>query len=901
MIHFRVDKKWVFVFIWQKATGESILDKYEYKVRAEEIKNLIAKKEYTKAMKIADTIDWRRVKNVSMLCTVSDLYKVCQKYEEAREILLLAYERYPEGKMIIYSLCELSIKLDDVVQAVEYYKEFVQAAPKDNGRYILQYKLYEAQEVSIEERIGVLEELKHREFREKWLYELAFLYHRIGLGTKCVEECDNLILWFGEGKYVTKAMELKMLHAPLTPEQQKKYNGEMTFEAPKKEPEFEVPAVNVSEYAMINLQKELAENLKEVLGPETEQQGPGTQEPQSEQQTVVIPSKPEEKTPSKEIEELNAMVATGTIPIIKDPFDDSGEMNLATALAPELPEEVEEEPGEYTKEILTNLVNNQVTGEIKEIKLDAEEIYYEDKNTTPLKVTAEPEAAVQKAVPQEKSEETKETAKKDDGVRVVRMAGPENIPTIIHTPQTKMVTPSAESMAKEKSETFDELLSQEYDGQISLAVPEETKQPEQQITGQLSLEDIFLEWEKMKKENETKRAEAVRRRVKEQTSDMFSEFDSETKKTLMGQLDSMAEVAMREEELKGLSELAKASENEAGTDVTASLDTAELPEVEELAEIEEPSEETAPVPAAEEISESTAEAEATEEPVQAEEPAEKAEETEEPVPVEKAKEQEESAKEEQSEESDRIRNMTPEEKKLFGPFIQTKGTMHQILDVIDKISLAASTGNVLVTGEADMGSVNLARNIVKDVQGMDANFTGHIAKISGKALNKKKLEMVIEKLKNGALIVEKAGDLKNETVRNLQRLLERDDQGIIVILEDTKLNIKKLTENNPRLTENFNLRVDIEAMNNDMLVQYAKRYAEEQEYVIDEMGVLALYTRIAEMQTSEHSVTTGEIKEIVDEAIRHVNRKTIPHLMDIMFGKRYDDEDMIILREKDFS
>jgi hypothetical protein len=716
-----------------------------------------------------------------------------------------------------------------------------------------------------------------------------------------VEECDNLILWFGEGKYVTKAMELKMLHAPLTPEQQKKYNGEMTFEAPKKEPEFEVPAVNVSEYAMINLQKELAENLKEVLGPETEQQGPGTQEPQSEQQTVVIPSKPEEKTPSKEIEELNAMVATGTIPIIKDPFDDSGEMNLATALAPELPEEVEEEPGEYTKEILTNLVNNQVTGEIKEIKLDAEEIYYEDKNTTPLKVTAEPEAAVQKAVPQEKSEETKETAKKDDGVRVVRMAGPENIPTIIHTPQTKMVTPSAESMAKEKSETFDELLSQEYDGQISLAVPEETKQPEQQITGQLSLEDIFLEWEKMKKENETKRAEAVRRRVKEQTSDMFSEFDSETKKTLMGQLDSMAEVAMREEELKGLSELAKASENEAGTDVTASLDTAELPEVEELAEIEEPSEETAPVPAAEEISESTAEAEATEEPVQAEEPAEKAEETEEPVPVEKAKEQEESAKEEQSEESDRIRNMTPEEKKLFGPFIQTKGTMHQILDVIDKISLAASTGNVLVTGEADMGSVNLARNIVKDVQGMDANFTGHIAKISGKALNKKKLEMVIEKLKNGALIVEKAGDLKNETVRNLQRLLERDDQGIIVILEDTKLNIKKLTENNPRLTENFNLRVDIEAMNNDMLVQYAKRYAEEQEYVIDEMGVLALYTRIAEMQTSEHSVTTGEIKEIVDEAIRHVNRKTIPHLMDIMFGKRYDDEDMIILREKDFS
>ncbi len=873
MIHFRVDKKWVFVCIWQEATEENILDKYEYKLRAEEIKNLIAKKEYTKAMKIADTIDWRRVKNVSMLCTVSDLYKVCQKYEEAREILLLAYERYPEGKMIVYSLCELSIKLDDVVQAVEYYKEFVQVAPKDNGRYILQYKLYEAQEVSIEERIGVLEELKHREFREKWLYELAFLYHRIGLGTKCVEECDNLILWFGEGKYVTKAMELKMLHAPLTPEQQKKYNGEMTFEAPQKEPEFEVPAVNVSEYATINLQRELAENLKEVLGSESLPVEPEV----SEDATVLIPSEAEKAPESNEADELNAMVATGTIPIIKDPFDDSGEMNLATALAPELPEEVEEEPGEFTREILTNLVNNQITGEIKEIKLDAEEIYYEDKNTTPLKVTAEPEEVVREQTETKEivaaEPEEKETPKKDDGVRVVRMAGSENIPTIIHTSQNKMVTPSAESMAKEKSETFDELLSQEYDGQISLAVPEETKQPEQQITGQLSLEDIFLEWEKMKKENETKRAEAVRKRVKEQTSDMFSEFDSATKQTLMSQLDSMAEVAMREEELKGLSELTKAAEKDTATEEVAPLDTADLPEVEELAEIEEPSQDAEAEPIASEMSESAVKTEAEETPASAE----------------------------QSEESERIRNMTPEEKKLFGPFIQTKGTMHQILDVLDKISLAASTGNVLVTGEADMGSVNLARNIVKDVQGMDANFTGHIAKITGKALNKKKLEMVIEKLKNGALIVEKAGDLTSDTVRNLQRLLERDDQGIIVILEDTKLNINKLSDNNPKLTENFNLRVDIEAMNNDMLVQYAKRYAEEREYVIDEMGVLALYTRIAEMQTSEHSVTTGEIKDIVDEAIRHVNRKTIPHLMDIMFGKRYDDEDMIILREKDFS
>ena len=198
------------------------MDKSEYKLRAEEIKDLISRGEYAQAAEIADTIDWRRVKSVMMLCTISDLYKINRRYEDARDMLLLAYERRPGGRTICYSLCELSIKMEEYVQAIEYYKEFVQVAPKDPGRYILQYKLYEAQDVSLEERIAVLEELKKRDYREKWAYELAYLYHRVGLAARCVEECDELILWFGEGKYVIKAMELKMLHQPLTPEQQEK-------------------------------------------------------------------------------------------------------------------------------------------------------------------------------------------------------------------------------------------------------------------------------------------------------------------------------------------------------------------------------------------------------------------------------------------------------------------------------------------------------------------------------------------------------------------------------------------------------------------------------------------------------------------------------------------------------
>ena len=204
--------------------GRDTLDKYEYKVRADEIKELIAAGEYPQAAEIADTIDWRRVKSVMMLCTISDLYKINRRYEDAKNMLLLAYERRPGGKTICYSLCELCIKTEEFLQAVNYYKEFVQVAPKDPGRYILQYKLYEAQDVSLEERIGVLEELKKRDYREKWAYELAYLYHRVGLATRCVEECDELILWFGDGKYVIKAMELKMLHQPLTPSQQEKYD-----------------------------------------------------------------------------------------------------------------------------------------------------------------------------------------------------------------------------------------------------------------------------------------------------------------------------------------------------------------------------------------------------------------------------------------------------------------------------------------------------------------------------------------------------------------------------------------------------------------------------------------------------------------------------------------------------
>lgn len=832
------------------------MDKYEYKIRSEEIKDLIGKKKFAEAMKIADTIDWRRVKSVNMLCTISDLYKLNRRYEESREILQMAYEKYPGGRMIVYSLCELSIKLDDVVAAVEYYKEFVQIAPRDNGRYVLQYKLYEAQEVSLEERIAVLEELKHREYREKWAYELAYLYHRIGLSTKCVEECDELILWFGEGKYVTKAMELKMLHAPLSEEQQKKYK-KSKGSLPKQEAvsqeedpfDIEVKPVNVGQYATINLQRELAESMKEVLGENKE-----AQDASEQTKRIELPDAVQEP---KEVAEKQPQLSQS------------------------------EEAGDFTKEILSGLLQNtdelyaqqeEIAKDSHKEQLDApdtEEIFFEDADTQELPI-------------------------QEEAPKIVRLSNTGEIPKIVQNSRPVVIMPSAESMAKEKNENFDKLLSQEYDGQLSLAVPPQKNTVEKQITGQMSIGDILLEWERMKKENEEKRAEAVRQRVREQTGEIFSQFDASTKQGLLAELDALAEDSIEKEKKNAQtpdkepqqeqpdavkSEEAKASEEKnAETPVPEEAEIKEDSEVKENSEVKDNSE----IRDNSEIEDNTQTA--------SEEDAEKEVPTKE-VQKEKPK-GEEKAPEEKPQKIQRM--MTPEEKKLFGPFIQTRGTRDQILEALDNISLASYTGNLILTGEPGMESIKLAKNIIREIQMTDSNFSGRLAKITGQALNHKDLEKTFEKLSNGALIVEHAGELNDIAIKRMTKLLEQEKQGIIVILEDTKINMNKLLDNHGTLHQNFNLRIDVEALDNDSLVLFARKYALEKEYAIDELGVLALYTRIAELQTSEHSVTTKEIKEIVDEAIYHADRKNIGHFMDVLFGRRYDEEDMIILREKDF-
>ena len=866
------------------------MDKYEYKVRSEEIKDLIGKKKFAEAMKIADTIDWRRVKSVNMLCTISDLYKLNRRYEESREILQMAYEKHPGGRMIVYSLCELSIKLDDVVAAVEYYKEFVQIAPRDNGRYVLQYKLYEAQEVSLEERIAVLEELKHREYREKWAYELAYLYHRIGLSTKCVEECDELILWFGEGKYVTKAMELKMLHAPLSEEQQKKYK-KSKGSLPKQEAvsqdedpfDIEVKPVNVGQYATINLQRELAESMKEVLGENKEAQDASEQTkrielPDAVQEPKEVAEKQPQLSQSEEAGDFTKEILSSLLQNTDELYAQQEEI-AAPRQQSEVSQVQEEKPASHDalSEDLSEeempvqqSVREVIAKDSRKEQPDAEEIFFEDADTQELPL-------------------------QEEAPKIVKLSNTGEIPKIVQNSRPVVTMPSAESMAKEKNENFDKLLSQEYDGQLSLAVPPQKDTVEKQITGQMSIEDILSEWERMKKENEEKRAEAVRQRVREQTGEIFSQFDASTKQGLLAELDALAEDSI-EKEKKNAQTPDKAPKQEQpdeikSEEVKASEEKSAETPVSEEAEIKEDSEakENSEVKNNSEIRDNSEIEDNTQ--TASEGDAEKE------VQKEKPKE-EEKAPEEKPQKIQRM--MTPEEKKLFGPFIQTRGTRDQILEALDNISLASYTGNLILTGEPGMESIKLAKNIIREIQMTDSNFSGRLAKITGQALNHKDLEKTFEKLSNGALIVEHAGELNDIAIKRMTKLLEQEKQGIIVILEDTKINMNKLLDNHGTLHQNFNLRIDVEALDNDSLVLFAKKYALEKEYAIDELGVLALYTRIAELQTSEHSVTTKEIKEIVDEAIYHADRKNIGHFMDVLFGRRYDEEDMIILREKDF-
>ena len=999
------------------------MDKSEYKLRAEEIKDLISRGEYAQAAEIADTIDWRRVKSVMMLCTISDLYKINRRYEDARDMLLLAYERRPGGRTICYSLCELSIKMEEYVQAIEYYKEFVQVAPKDPGRYILQYKLYEAQDVSLEERIAVLEELKKRDYREKWAYELAYLYHRVGLAARCVEECDELILWFGEGKYVIKAMELKMLHQPLTPEQQEKYDHR--FDAPGTQQYSQNyaqdPGYGQNEtydpnqgyvqdgsydpnqgyaqggsydpnqgyaqdgsydpnqgYAQDGsydpnqgyVQDGGYEPNQGYVQEETYEQVTGdtrvyeTVQPVQPQQAPAQPAEDDFDIHVKTMDvgqyntiNLQAELAAGLREVLSEdhaketsdsitrsivaPMIDPGDSDTESLDYPEIADVSEDDLEPETEQMESSEVFFGETGEIGDLsqvpQVETEEILPEEP------VVARRTDVVPELSEVQKTPEVQEIVKEPETQKVPEASRTQEIHEVTASAPAAPVAPVTPAAPVEPPKELADVLAQESDGQISLVMPE-AESIEKQITGQMNIEDILAEWERKKKENLEKREEEVRQHVLQQTGAMFTEFEQAVRDGLLEKLekekaadtaDTVAEDTTDTDEVEELEEITEEPATEEPVEElteAAPVEEAEQEPVEELPEedtVEELAEEPAYEPEAEEFEE-PAEPEAEiyeQEEIVDEEQAEPEEamddepveeptaEAVESVDEETASEEIELTAEETPEAGEapeqperpaverdkaKVRALTREERELYAPFIQSRSAREQLVKAIDNISLAAYTGNVIITGEEGMDTLSLAKNMVREIQATDSNFSGKVAKISGHALNKKDTADTLSKLKNGALIICKASEMNDATANVLHKALQQESQGIVIILEDTKRDIDKFLEKHEKLRECFTARMDVEALSNNTLVAFGKQYAREMEYSIDELGELALHTRIEDMQTIDHVVTVVDVKQIVDEAIAHANKKTLKHFFDVLFAKRYDDEDMIILTEKDF-
>ena len=985
------------------------MDKYEYKVRADEIKALISEGEYAEAVSIADTIDWRRVRSVMMLCTISDLYKINRRYRESMDILLLAYEKHPTGRLIVYSLCELSIKLEEYVQAIEYYKIFVQIAPKDTGRYILQYRLYEAQDVSLEERIAVLEEFKKRDYREKWAYELAYLYHRIGLATKCVEECDEMFLWFGEGKYVIKALELKALHGSLSESQQAQYDawirerdaGDNPTEEESSEEENEtddvsgdtrvvgriehmeeehsdeqtvsdaptmelpeVKTVDVGQYNTINLQMALAESMKEILAEDVPQE-PSEEEQESdeiaepvyeaqESESVAEIVSEEEEEPEEitetvieeeEPEEITETVYEEEEEPEEDDEDKEHALITESLIAPLLEETAKMPSSEEVEEQIRQAsvipfpeqpVSEEEQAETEIIEPDEDIEIEEDTQTEQeegIEEAAWPEldediADVQaNDYPEEESDSLKtvNTMNTDDLQEISAQIAEEDtvafdaqqiVEQMKQEAQQALAAAGTGQMAETITDVFtpqnanspnyDNFLSQEYDGQISLVMPE-TAHVEKQITGQLSIDDIMAEWEEMKRTSEQRRMEEVRQRILAQTGNLLADFDEATQNGLLEEMEraylavmkedsdkkpAVKQVILPEDDVEETTVLSPEEPDTAVSDAYVESDEA-LPEddiedgVEELEEIEEPEEI---------ITEGSIEAEPVEDIQDTTEQA--AEEVFEPE--EESASQGEEISEESLQESVQDRGLTAEEQALFGQFTRHSKSKRQLVQTLDNMSLAACTGNVIVTGEEEITTLTLAKALIKEMQYSDKNFSGKVAKISANVLNKKDVAETFARLDNGALIIEQASRLKPLTVSKMTKVLEKDNMGLLIIMIDKKQDINQLLADHTELNNNFNLRMDIEPLNDEALVAYAKQYAEEMEYSIDEFGILALHTRIADRQTSDHEVSMAEVRELVDEAIRYANKKTPKHFMDILLAKMYDEKDMIILREKDF-
>ncbi|MGN0334496.1 MAG: hypothetical protein ACI4DV_02375 [Lachnospiraceae bacterium] len=771
------------------------MDKYEYKVKLNQIEKLVGKKDYITAAKIADGVDWRRVKSASTLMMIADIYDQIERYEDCYEILSMAYDRAPNVRRVLYQLVCLTTKMHEFEEAIELYKEYVKIAPHDLNCYILKYQIYRERGSEVTDQIKIMEEYKSHEYDEKWSYELACLYEEAGMIERCIEECDELILWFSEGEYVIKAMELKMKYQELTASQQEKYEHRFDCAQENESPEAILEETVLKETAS-------GENTEAAVREEE----PETPETSEAPETSEMPERSE--MPETDAEELQEEVVIEDVRI--SPFNTSKfstinlQEELAKSLAPYLQEETEE-------------------------------VLSEDDCVETVK------------------EPTKEVIVREDVMRV-QEADSEEPKQLSETEQLKL---EIEKYARKEPEfKIEDLYMVEEDtGQVAIRV-EDAVAAEKQITGQMRLEEILAAWEETKRqadrepEKEAEKKAAVLCETSEITG-LLQDVIPRTPKETETEEVPVEEMKTAEPEEEIAEELSVELEDDLPVDLEELL-------VNSLNDTNDTEENTGETQSA-----GTEEAD-TESGFDGVSPM--------------IRQLEKALEEEVSSISDHARYLTEEQEKLFAYFMSVRGMKNQLARLLAEDTKYASRtdsaeGNLVITGARGNGKTTLAIDIVKAFQKQRREKGGTLAKITGGGLNKKDPAEILKKLGGGTLIIERAGEMKTSIVEQLSAAMEEQTGGLLIILEDEGKEISRLFAEHEAFGRKFNRMIEIPVFTNDELVEFGKSYAEEQEYYFEEMAVLALYDRIGVNQTAEHVVNVTEVKEIIDRAIAHAEKK----------------------------
>ncbi|MFR5556149.1 MAG: hypothetical protein ACLTKE_04420 [Coprococcus sp.] len=829
-------------------------------------------KSYKKAMEIADSIDWRKAKNAAMLCTASEIYEYNGEYEKSREILFIAYDRAPGSRKIVYRLGTLALKLNDVREATDCYEEFIAMAPKDPNQYILRYKILKSQNAPLSQQIEALEEFKKAEYVEKWAYELAKLYHEAGMVAECLEECDDLILWFSEGKYVYQAMELKMKYKPLTPLQQEKYNHRNDEKKPVKKVE---PVAEKKEEKVENVEEPTVEMKVDEVNAAISLENTTKVEAVSAEEAEKI-----EETPVAEEESVEEEAET----IEEAPAEEEAE-TIEEAPAEEEAETIEETPAEEETEII-------------------EEAPAEEEAETIEEAPAEEETDIIEEVPAEEEAEASEEP------QVLDETEDEDVSKEIFSQSSKMSVEEILQNWEEKQKENAQLIQEEQER----ARRDKEKLESQKVEEESILpDDIRQLMEELEAEAaEIKQNKARREKVEapeEETVEPLETMEEETVETVETKeeepIEEPAEESVQEEEKAEPEEVEEDPFDEESFDEEAfeEVESEDFEEIEEIEEIEES--EGIKLGDTQAIAIS---AKALMNDTVVEEPLEKEEQRrpEPSSPFDTAFIVQGRYDLEAQSEIGIKAGLTEEQKKLFSYFVPVHGMSEQIVDVLENDKRCRTrygtsrTANLLVVGRKGSGKTVLAVDIVKAIQKNRKLKQGKVGIVTAESLNKKDVSHIIEKLHGGAIIIERASKLNKKTVLELNDLMEEQTGELLVVLEEERRPLDKMLALYPDFKKKFTSRLELPVFINDELVTFAQTYAKENGYKIDEMGILALYSRIDLMQREESIVTVADVKEIMDDAIAHSQKMTFKRFLKKLFGKKKNESSRIVLQEQDF-